>query len=582
MNLVIEYSLRATLVLTLAFAVTRILRRQPAAFRHVIWICAFSIAAATPVFLQFGPRIQIERPAPLVTPQAAPISGVADNTVLPPSLPAPRVRSIPFMEIVWFAGFMLAGTRVWNARRKARALLKNAIVLQNLPDFGLPDARTPSIRIAETDAVATAMTLGVFRPWILLPREHRLWEPELLRAVLLHELAHVRRRDCLVQWLPNVVCAVYWFNPLVWLARSEMLCESERACDDAVIRSGLSGSAFARDLVEIAQSMNSKGDSLMSTAVTTKLERRIRRLLDPDANRRPLSAGRAVFGAVIAFALLIPIAGVRAEQTFKAPPVTSLPRVTLEPRLTAEAAVAAPMAVPKNAPRVVAQVAQFAQTAPPPQSSPAGSLSGVVSDPTGAVVAGATVRIQALASSAPVSYSAVTAPTGQWIFPSLPAGTYTLEVQVPGFRSFNQAITVSPGLNSQVDAKLMLGRASESVTVVAQRPNTFAGLTPLPAVQASSKPIRVSAGVQPAKLIRHVVPVFPQSSRDRGVQGSVTFEAIIDKAGFIRDPLATNEPSPDLVQAALDAIRQWQYTPALLNGEPVEILTEITVNFTLQ
>ena len=153
---------------------------------------------------------------------------------------------------------------------------------------------------------------------------------------------------------------------------------------------------------------------------------------------------------------------------------------------------------------------------------------------------------------------------------------------MPGFKTFSNTVTVSQGINSQVNANLQIGRSTESVTVTAARPNAFAGLTPAPAVQASSKPIRVSAGVQPAKLIRHVQPVFPPSARDRGIQGSVTFEAIIDKAGFIRDPLATNEPSPDLVQAALDAIRQWQYTPALLNGEPVEILTEITVNFTLQ
>jgi beta-lactamase regulating signal transducer with metallopeptidase domain len=246
MNLMIEYSLRATLVFALAFAVTRMLRRQPAAFRHVIWICAFIIAAATPVFLQFGPRIQIERPAAApgsVNFQPSRLAAHGGSDSFPPLAgrgPAPH-REIPYLEIVWIAGVFLVGTRMWNARRKARSLLKNAVVLQSL-------SGAESVRIAETDAVATAMTLGVFRPWILLPREHRRWEPELLRAVLLHELAHVRRRDCLVQWLPNVVCAVHWFNPLVWLARSEMLCESERACDDAVIRSGMSGSAFARDL----------------------------------------------------------------------------------------------------------------------------------------------------------------------------------------------------------------------------------------------------------------------------------------------------------------------------------------------
>jgi periplasmic protein TonB len=107
--------------------------------------------------------------------------------------------------------------------------------------------------------------------------------------------------------------------------------------------------------------------------------------------------------------------------------------------------------------------------------------------------------------------------------------------------------------------------------------------TSTPAVQSSSRPIRVGGNVEPAKLIRHVMPVFPQSARDQGTQGSVMFEAIIDKAGFILNTqLESPYAPPDFVQAALDAIKQWQYTPTLLNGEPVDVLTEITVNFTLQ
>jgi protein TonB len=89
--------------------------------------------------------------------------------------------------------------------------------------------------------------------------------------------------------------------------------------------------------------------------------------------------------------------------------------------------------------------------------------------------------------------------------------------------------------------------------------------------------------VQPPKLIRHLSPVFPQIARDQGIEGAVTFEAIISKTGsVVNTRLVSTYAPPELVQAAQDAIQQWQYTPALLNGEPVDVLTEITVTFTLQ
>jgi TonB family protein len=436
------------------------------------------------------------------------------------------------------------------------------------------------------------MAIGEFHPWILLPRGYRDWEPQLLKAVLLHERAHIRRRDCLVQWLPNLVCALHWFNPLAWLARSEALCQSERACDDAVILGGVSGSTFARDLIEITQSIRLKGDSFMSTAVTTKLERRIRRLLNPAANRRPLTAVTGIVGAVTALALLAPLAGLKADQTLKAPTVNFTPEAKVLPKVTNE-----PIASTfKRTPRVAMQIPQ-APPGQPTASSATGLLSGIVTDPTGAVVAGATVEVElshrrgqipltmdGRGAAVPALYLTTSNSVGQWSFPALPAGSYTLEIAVPGFKAFNRTISVAQGANDEVKANLAMGRASESVTVTAERPNASAALTTAqPAAQASSKPIRVSAGVQPAKLIRHPSPVFPQSARAQGMQGSVTFEALIDKAGFIKDtPLLVSDAQPELVQAALDAIKQWQYTPALLNGEPVEILTEITVNFTLQ
>ncbi len=188
-----NYVLRTTLVFAVAFLVTRMLQRQPSAFRHLIWVCAFSIAVLTPLLSHFGPSFHFESEAPGIAPQTTPLIVPTVDLALPP-LPPPS-RTIPYLEILWIAGMLPFLIRGWSASRNASALLKNAAILS------LPQA--PSSRIAESDAIATPMTLGVFRPWILLPTEHKLWEGDRLRSVLLHEQAHVRRRDCLVQWLPN-------------------------------------------------------------------------------------------------------------------------------------------------------------------------------------------------------------------------------------------------------------------------------------------------------------------------------------------------------------------------------------------
>ena len=550
MNIFFEYFVRVTLVLALAFPVTWLMRRRSAAMRHLVWLCAFAVAAATPLLMRVGPKIRIERPAPLLTSQVAIASfEIVASEVSPRS---PVNRGIPILETIWIAGMAAFALRAIYAVGKVRALLKSATPI-SVEEFS---------RVAETGQITSALTLGVFRPWILLPKQHRKWKPEQLRAVLAHELAHIERRDCLIQWLPNLVRIVNWFNPLVWLARSEMLCESERACDDAVVRSGIGGSVFARELLDMAQSMHLGASSLVSTALTSKLERRIARLVDPSANRRPLSTAGMISGAGLAAFLLAPIAGLKAEQVIK--PAEQIVRPAIAQAITEPA-------------HVVAQVAQ----APAPQPA-LGSLSGFVDDPSGAVVAGATIQL----FHTPVSLgspflSTVTSATGQWNFDAIPPGTYVVMAQSPGFQIFQRSVAIQPGVVRQLRADLMVGGVAERITVTAQAPEATA--QPAPTAQTPTRPVRVSAGVQPARLLRRTPPIYPQQERDNGVQGYVTFHAVIDKAGFISSTqLATPYAKPDFVQAALDAIKNWQYEPTRLNGEPVEVMTEITIDFTLQ
>jgi len=101
-----------------------------------------------------------------------------------------------------------------------------------------------------------------------------------------------------------------------------------------------------------------------------------------------------------------------------------------------------------------------------------------------------------------------------------------------------------------------------------------------PPPKEAPKRIRVGGQVQTAKLVNKVTPVYPPLAKQARIQGTVRLQAVIAKDGSVVE-LQVLSGHPLLVQAALDAVRQWRYHPTLLNGEPVEVVTTVDVIFTL-
>ncbi|HWX18698.1 MAG TPA: M56 family metallopeptidase [Candidatus Binatia bacterium] len=131
------------------------------------------------------------------------------------------------------------------------------------------------------------VTWGWWRPVILLPAEAEEWPAERRRVVLLHELAHVKRWDCLTQMLARVACALYWLNPLVWVAARRMCIERERACDDLVLNGGCKASDYASHLVEIASRFRRVPQvAAIAMARSSQLKSRIAAIVDASRTRR--------------------------------------------------------------------------------------------------------------------------------------------------------------------------------------------------------------------------------------------------------------------------------------------------------
>jgi beta-lactamase regulating signal transducer with metallopeptidase domain len=114
------------------------------------------------------------------------------------------------------------------------------------------------VRVIRGDPGTMPMSWGWLRPVLLLPDGAERWSRARLNAVILHELAHVRRSDCLTQVIAEVAVALHWPNPWVWLAARRLRVEREYACDDLVLTSGARASVYADELIALARSFRAK------------------------------------------------------------------------------------------------------------------------------------------------------------------------------------------------------------------------------------------------------------------------------------------------------------------------------------
>ena len=194
----------------------------------------------------------------------------------------------------------------WHA---GRACDVTAEVADLLP----PKAR---LRVLRGGPFAIPGCWGVVRPTVLLPVASGHWSRSSLRAVLLHESAHVERRDPLFLLLTRAACALHWVNPLAWLIQRNLLHDSEEACDAAVLRRGVPAREYAQVLVELAaEARVGRAGLILTMSRPGGLARRIMHVLE---TRTPRPAWGGV--AVAASLLQITVALACATVTTRPPP----------------------------------------------------------------------------------------------------------------------------------------------------------------------------------------------------------------------------------------------------------------------
>jgi beta-lactamase regulating signal transducer with metallopeptidase domain len=175
--------------------------------------------------------------------------------------PALLSQSVNWTLAVWIAGTVLLLIRLFaglaasgflaRGGREFKSAALNELFSALCTDLKLQN----KTRLRRGERTIMPVVCGVFRSVVLLPAGAEEWSEQRQRMVLLHELAHVARRDCLTQMLAQTACAFYWFNPLIWIAARRQRVEREQACDDRVLSIGTKPSEYAHHLLEIARSM---------------------------------------------------------------------------------------------------------------------------------------------------------------------------------------------------------------------------------------------------------------------------------------------------------------------------------------
>jgi TonB family protein len=232
----ISVAMKSTVLLAAGMICLRFLRGRDAATRHLLCLAALASAAAVPLLALWSPQWSFLISVPAGQHSGASGSSVGTGLWTWPTLLAAIWMTGAFAMMLRAAGGWIV---LWRARHRS---------------VHLEDADGAEIRIAE---VSTPLTCGVLRPLILLPPAARGWDESRLRAVLLHEAAHVRRRDCLAKYVAQGARALLWWNPLAWMLATRLSHEQELACDDAVLSAGVSADAYATVLLDVARECSS-------------------------------------------------------------------------------------------------------------------------------------------------------------------------------------------------------------------------------------------------------------------------------------------------------------------------------------
>jgi TonB family protein len=633
MSNLLAWSLQVALVVAAAALATRLMPVDSAAVRHTWWRAVLGLCLVLPLL---QPWQHTALPAIAASIGGAPMSGGRFGNTdlhavpgvngfsvdLPESSPSlPVLLAIALvagasLRLTWLAAGLF---RLWRLRRTGAPAspTETDVELQTLVQAGA--------EIRYVDAVGQPVTFGIRRPVVLLPASLCALPPAVRRAVVAHELWHVRRRDWAWVVGEEILRSVFWFHPAIWWLISRVQSSREEVVDELTVLLTSSRRSYVEALLAFADQ-----PPLFPAAPFARRRHLLNRMLL--ISKEGVMSSRRIVASCAGMLIVLVLTGWYGVEAFplKTAPVAAAARDQAPPRDPRPGA-ARPVTSRE------AELAKATASSTPPADAAAFLELAALQEQRGSVSdAETTLLALRLAQPANVkahhALAALYTRTAQFdravgaledaaaLDASNPSGYQVLATYYwekankdqslgptekmtyirQGVAATDRALLAKPDFVEALAYKSLFLRLQASVetdkskqqallTEVDSLRQRLQALRPVPpppppapdaAVRGLLAPVRVGSGISSPLKTRDVRPVYPAAALLAGVTGVVIIEAGIDETGSVTSARVLRS-IPLLDQAALDAVRQWRFTPTLLNGQAVPIVMTLTVNFAM-
>ena len=327
MEFIINLTIKSTLIILLSFLLLRTLKNNAAALRH--WVISLTMIGllGLPLFIGLLPTMQVEVPflkkqtssikeSATVPPKVTALEAlpkvinetknsqtiVQNNNVLPEHVAHFDSKNLPekssiepiplgtMLWLIWLLGACFFLIKFLSGLFSIRSITRNSVpfsIPPSVQEAAIQITAQP-VQFSVNSVINSPMTWGTFRPVVLLPTAAHEWTMSELKAVVVHELSHIKRGDYWIHTIGLLSVCFYWYNPLIWRMKKIQLLEREKACDEAVLRSGIQQQNYADQLIQITRCLSQPSsiinENALPMAKVSQLKKRIIAILNFEEN----------------------------------------------------------------------------------------------------------------------------------------------------------------------------------------------------------------------------------------------------------------------------------------------------------